>query len=377
MAYVLIGLAVVLLAILVVIIHALFTNPFYRRTNVKTTYRAYFEGDKIVSSNQFDKVSIYSNLICRSDGFVKSGLYMINGRYFNSPRSEGKSVAEIADDIHLLRFDPSNSYIISGDHFTPFYNRSLGIFYYSVLDGSIPASEQDWRNRELPYLQTFAFALSIYDKTDELSTTIVPMGGHAFTPINVYSYPSDTLYSLLYAGAVLSGVELAYLPINTQPIYNLHTQDAAKELLREFSDSLIRHLKDYRHKVFDEKTGLIRADIHLSGTKDITKRENAFYDNVIYWRTMQLADNLGLVELEYNFSTGYKKRIIDSFWLENEGYFLEDLSKASQMGKYCSSDWLIALSTRFIDPTEKSERHYFERSIQYIIETGVAQSFGV
>lgn len=56
MAYVLIGLAVVLLAILVVIIHALFTNPFYRRTNVKTTYRAYFEGDKIVSSNQFDKV---------------------------------------------------------------------------------------------------------------------------------------------------------------------------------------------------------------------------------------------------------------------------------------------------------------------------------
>ena len=373
-AYIGVGVTVLIVS---VIIHAIFTNPFYNLTTVKTTYRARFEGDNIVTSNQFDKVSVCDNPICNSDGFVKSGLYMINSRYFSSPRSKSTSVEGIAADIHNLRFNPQNPYIISGDHFTPFYNRSLGIFYYSALDPTIVTSEQDWRNRELSYLQTLALALSVYDKTDELSTTIVPMGEYTYTPINVYSYPSDTMYSLLYAGAVLSGVEPAYSPTNAQAAYNLHTKDAAKDLLAKFDPSLKRHLKEYQDRVYDNNTGLIRHDIHLSGTKDITKRENAFYDNVIYWRTMQLADKLGLIKIDDTFLANYKKRIIDTFWLEDKGYFLEDQSQAAKDNKYYSSDWLIVLSTRFLDPTNEQERRYFEEPIQHIMETGIAQPFGV
>jgi len=302
---------------------------------------------------------------------------MIDSRYFNSPRSKSKTVEGITEDIHTLRFNPENPYIISGDHFTPFYNRSLGIFYYSTLDPSIKTSDQDWRNRELSYLQTLAFALSVYDKSKELSTTIVPMGGSTFAPINVYAYPSDTMYSLLYAGAVLSGAESAYSPIVSPTLYTLRTQDAARSLLTKYDASLKRHLDEYRNKVYDPATGLIRSDIHLSGTKDITRRENAFYDNVIYWRTLQLAQKLGLVTLDSTFLDTYKQRILKAFWLPEKGYFLEDRSQASLEGQYYSSDWLIILSTRFLDPANEAERQYFTRPINYIEVNGIAQPFGV
>jgi len=360
-----------------IITNAFLTNPFGPFPTVRTPYRARFEGDKIVVRDHSDKIHVCDNAACRGDGFAKSGLYMIDSRYFNSPRSKSKTVEGITKDIHSLRFDPENPYIISGDHFTPFYNRSLGIFYYSALDASIKTDDNDWRNRELSYLQTLAFALSVYDKSEELSTTIVPMGGSTFTPINVYAYPSDTMYSLLYAGAVLTGVEKAYSPITAPPAYTLHTKVAASALLTKYNASIKRHLAEYRSKVYDESTGLVRSDMHLSGTKDITKRENAFYDNVIYWRTLQLAEKLGLTTLDKTFLDDYKQRIIKTFWLADKGYFLEDRSAESVAGNYYSSDWLIILSTRFLDPANESERHYFTQSIDYIEKHGIARPFGV
>lgn len=360
-----------------IITNAFLTNPFGPFPTVRTPYRARFEGDKIVVTDHSDQIHVCSNLACRGDGFAKSALYMIDSRYFHSPKSKSTTVDGIAQDIHTLRFNPENPYIISGDHFTPFYNRSLGIFYYSTLDPSIKTSDADWRNRELSYLQTFAFALSVYDKSKELSTTIVPMGGSTFTPIDVYAYPSDTMYSLLYAGAVLSGVEPAYSPFETAPLYPLRTQEAAKALLARYNGSIKQHLKEYRDKVYDPQTGLIRSDIHLSGTKDITRRENAFYDNVIYWRTLQLAQKLGLITLDKTFLDTYKQRILTTFWLPNEGHFLEDRSAASLANHYYSSDWLIVLATRFLDPSKATERPYFTRSIAYIEQTNIAEPFGV
>lgn len=375
--YGLIGIGIVLAVVIYYIIAAIVTNPFGRFTNVEAPYKARFKDNRIVVDDQSSELRVCKNALCQGSGFVKSGLYMINSRYISSPRSDSKTVEGIAQDIHELRFDPKNPYIISGDHFTPFYNRSLGIFYYPTLDASIKTSENDWRNRELSYLQTLGFALSFYDKADELSTTIVPMGKTKFAPINVYSYPSDTMYSHLYAMAVLSGTEKAYAPIESTAVYDLQTQASSKELFKKYRPSLERHLKEYRSKVYDTKTGMIRSDIHLSGTKDITRRQNAFYDNVVYWRTMQLADKLGLIKLDDKFLHDYKQRILKQFWLADKGYFLEDQSKESIQNKFYSSDWLIALSTGFLDPADENEQQYYIRAIDYIQKNGIAEPFGL
>jgi hypothetical protein len=107
--------------------------------------------------------------------------------------------------------------------------------------------------------------------------------------------------------------------------YPLQTKQEATLLLEENKESLKRHLEKYRRESYDEQTGLIRTDIHLSSAKDIVFRESSFYDNVIMWRTIQLAQELGIIEKDQAFLDGYKQRILKAFWLENEGYFLSEV----------------------------------------------------
>lgn len=352
------------------------TNPFSRWTVVRLPYRARLHGSDLVVDSLVDRVCVSQGLVWRGLAYVKCGLYILETRYVRSPRSHATTVPGIIADIHTLRYNPDNLLVISGDHFTGLFVRNLGVFYYPLLDSSIPSSLDDWKHRQLVYLQSVTYALAVFDEQTSLTTTIVPTGAYRATCINFYAYPSDTLYGMLYALAALRGLEAArpagYRQRSSRQLYARHE---AARLTERYRATLRQHYQRYKATVYDTKRGLIRTDIHLSGAKDITRRQSAFYDNVIFWKTTELAMQLQLIPKDQRFLRQLKQRILRAFWLEEQGYFLEDLSAAAREQHYYSSDWLIVLATGFLSPRKKQERPYFMRSVSYIQAHGIDKPF--
>lgn len=367
----LVGIAVVSLAA------AYITNPFARFSIIRLPYRAKLQEKTIKAIDNNHKLTVRQNIFWRMFAYVQCGVYILTTRYITSPRSDGKTIDQIVADIHTLRFDPNKLLLISGDHFNGLFVRNLGVFYYPMLDRQIPGTAKDWHNRETVYLQTVAYALGVFAKQPKLTTTIVSMGPYSATCINFYAYPSDSLFGILYALAALTRIESAAPYSYGTPIHELDTKDAANTLIDTYKQTLVGLYDSYRSHVFDESTLLIKRTVHLSGAKDITRRYSAFYDNVIFWKTTQLAMKLGIVDTDNTFLRKLKRRIIDTFWLEKEGYFLEDLSDEGIKNKYYSSDWLIVLSTGFLDITNKKERAYYERSVRHIQDHNIDRPFAL
>lgn len=353
---------------------AYFTNPFSSLSIIKRPYVVHIWGKTLRAVNNNDRLKVRQRLWWRVFAIVKCGVHILHTRYISSPRSRGADVEAIIRDIHALRFNPQKLLLISGDHFNGLFVRNLGVFYYPTLDARISG---DWQHRQAVYLQTVAYALGVFSQRPIPVTTIVPTGGYRATCVNFYAYPSDTIYGILYALAALVGDEKAapdaYAPVR----HTLQTVQAARELRARYMPTLQSLYEHYRHKVFDDAAGLVRKDLHLSGAKDITRRASAFYDNVIFWKTTQLAMRFGLIPEDKLFLSALKKRIIATFWLEQEGYFLEDLSKESMAHAYYSSDWLIVLATGFLHPARKQDRPYFTRSISYIQAQNIDQPFAL
>ncbi len=356
---------------------AYLTNPFSRYTLIRRTYRAEMVDGIVKAIDENNKLIISQNLPLRVFAILKNGVHILSSRWHKSPASTASTVRGIIDDIYDLRFDPTKLLLTSGDHFSALFVRNLGVFYYPTLDPALPGNERRWHDRQIVYLQTLAYALGVFAKHDTLTTTIVPTGRHRATCVNFYAYPSDTLYGMLFALASLLGKQTAQPAAYGKSVHTLDTIPAAKLLLKAYQESLAGHYERYQKHVFDKNTGLVSAGVVMSGAKDITKRSSAFYDNVIYWKTTELAMMLGLIPRDKTFLTTLKDRIIDTFWLEDEGYFLEDLSREGKAEKFYSSDWLIVLATGFLSPENEAERHYFERSIGYIQRMKIDKPFAI
>lgn len=366
-----------ILFLVLLFIAAYLTNPFNRFSIIRLSFIATINQKTITTINQNHKLIVRQTPWYKTFALLKNGVHILSSRYVRSPRSSGTSVHSIITDIKMLRFNPDKLLLTSGDHFSALFVRNLGVFYYPTLDRSLKNTVEEWHNRELVYIQTLAYALGVFSKHHELTTTIVPTGRHGATCINFYAYPSDSLYGMLFALAALLGHESAQPERYHRDNYPLDSIDAARLLLDEYHYSLARHYTQYRHKIFDETTGLVSVSIHLSGAKDITRRQSAFYDNVIFWKTTQLAQTLGLIKKDQAFLARLKKQILKTFWLPRDGYFLEDLSPEGKQQKYYSSDWLIVLATGFLKPSAKSEHTYFERSIAYIQKEKIDQPFAL
>ena len=357
---------------------ALLTNPFSRLTIIRRPYIAEMKQDVIEAIDNNHKLIVRSSLPYRLFGIFKNGFHIVASRYIRRPRTNNaETVDEIIDQIYRLRFNPTKLLLTSGDHFSSLFVRNLGVFYYPTLDTQLATTEHHWHNRQLVYLQTLAYALGVFEKTSDLATTIVPTGRWQATCVNFHSYPSDTLYGMLYALAALTGKESARSASYGRDVWKLSTVDAAKLLRKTYAESLTRHYQRYRERAFDETLGLIDPSVTMSGAKDITKRQSSFYDNVVFWKTTQLAMALGLIKNEPGFLAALKERILATFWLNDEGYFLEDLSAEGKQHRYYSSDWLIVLATHFLDPEDNVERDYFERSIAYIRKQNIAKPFAI
>jgi hypothetical protein len=354
------------------------TNPFVRFSIVRDPLVSVplIEGQFSLSERervQLRRAPVYGHI-----AILKSGWHIVTSRFTGGPKAKSSTVDEIIQEIHTVRFKPEEPYLISGDHFSVLYPRSLGVFYHTLMDPRTPLNEKDWQNRQELYLKTTAYALDVYSQSDRLSTTIVPIGPRSVALLNIYATPSDTLYSLLYALKVMQSsdfIEKEY-PFDAPHDYSLNTSSASAHLTTLYKDSLRGHLE--RHNaLIDPQTGLVKTNILLSGTKDITKRQGAFYDNVVLWRTNQLAQELGVVPADQKFLDELKQRILSTYWLEDEGYFLEDLSVESVRDAYYSSDWLIVLMTGFLDITDPKERQYYIRSVEYIQRNAIDQPFGL
>ena len=355
-----------------------FTNPFNKLTIVRSPYQTTYENNEIVLQKQFE-LNIEKGFMYNSFGFIKSGIHIVANVYIGSKKALNDTTDLIIEEIYEKRFNPRYPYLISGDHFSVLYPRSLGIFYLSALDPRILASEEDWVKREKIILQTTAYIIDVFNKNGQPCTTIVPIGPKSVTCINVYAYPSDAVYSVLYALRTMETSEdlLDTYLMDQAPVHELHTTKAAKKLVDENKEELELLIKNYKETVFDYETGLIKKDIHISGTKDIIRRESAFYDNVIYWKTLTLGNQLGITEFKQQDLDQLKKRIITTYWYEKGGYFLEDLSEDSIKYKYYSSDWLVVLFTQFLDPSDPMEREYYEKSVAYIRKEKLAEPFGL
>lgn len=354
------------------------TDPFSRLSIIRRPFIVHIAKDRFITTNNNHRLIVKQQWYWRFFAIVKCGIHIVSSRYVYSPRAKSTDVHGIIADIHHYRFNPKKLLLTSGDHFSALFVRNLGVFYYPMLDGSISSSKHDWQNRQIVYLQTVAYALGVFAKSPVPTTTIVSTGAYTATCVNFYAYPSDTVYGILYALAALLGKQEA-LPGEAYQVQKLalDTTAAAHELLDTYSEILRQLYYHYQETVFSTQSGLVKTDIHLSGAKDITRRSSAFYDNVVYWKTTELAMQLGIIPQDRRFLRDLKKRILKTFWLPEKGYFLEDLSEESKRNAYYSSDWLIVLATGFLHPAKPSELPYFERIVTYIREQHIDEPFAI
>jgi len=366
------------LFLLVCAVYFHITNPFTQRTIIRHPYAVEEKNNILTLEKEFDLVML-KNPGARILGYIKSGYHIISNVYTGSKKATSDDISGIIEEIYAKRYNEVYPFLISGDHFSVLYARSLGIFYYPTMDPRIETSEREWKNRQAMYLKTTAYALDAFEKNGAPCTTIVPLWSGAATCINVYSYPSDSPYSVLFALTTMTDENYfsAMYPLATKKHNILHSKQAATTFSKQHRDGLAKLLNDYRRTVYDPQTGLIRKDIHLSGTKDIIRRQSSFYDNVVYWKTLALAKNLGIIQVPDKELADLKSRILKSFWYKDGGYFLEDLSDDSTKHKYYSSDWLIVLPTQFLDPTDPLEQKYYTKSVAYIQKEELDKPFGL
>lgn len=366
--------SILCLLLIALLVWVYVTNPFNRFTVMRLPFVVH-QLEPLQVTDRLKHLRVHRAWWWRWLAKAKCGLHILHTRYISSPRSAAQTVPAIINDIHALRFRPDKLLLISGDHFNGLFVRNLGVFYYPTLDRAIPATPEQWRNRQLVYAQSVAYALGVFAKHPVPTTTIVETGRYSAVCVNFYAFPSDTVYGILYALAALKGLESAQPAGYAAAVHTLQTPAVAAHLLQAYQSTLQELYNCYRRTAFDETLGLIDPEIHLSGAKDITRRRSAFFDNVIFWKTTQLAMRLGVITDDQAFLRALKKRIISTFWLPEEGYFLEDLSEEGKAQKYYSSDWLIILATGFLDPAKKTDRPYFTRSIAYLQAQAIDRPF--
>lgn len=355
-------------------------NPFHRFSRFKAPYAAQVHKKRSIRLLSIGTLTVLGNPFHRVYAYFISALYIF---FYALPRGRQLRkrptvvLPELIRTICRKRFHTGLPYLISGDHFFPLYPRSLGVFYAPAFDPRTALDQDEWEKRQMMLVKTTAFALDVFSRIGDVYTTVVPVGRRSVIPINVYSYPSDTLYSMLFGLHSLMTSEgfNRIFPFSSSSEFFLMTKAEAQRLLDRYRADLQLLFSRYLQTVYDSESGLVVKHRHFSGTKDITRRESSLYDNVMVWATITFGKTLGVLQGDVPDPNELKRRIVDTFWLEKEGYFLEDLSEESLRDRYYSSDWLVCQFTGFLSPQKKSEQRYFTRSVAHIRDTGLAEPF--
>lgn len=327
--------AIAILSALVV--YGLAADPYSSDSFVETPFTTTFENGQVVLHQHFTP-HVYSGWLANAIGYAEQALLVVWDR-IRSPKEPAGTVQSITAAIYAQRFDPSKPYLISGDQFGELYPRNLTIFYQGMLDPHTALNSTDWHNRERIAVQSLAYALSVTQQLKYPVTTFVPITPRGVIATDFWDYPSDTMYSLFQ---LLQNLEA-----------NPDTRAAAQQLQRQYGGGLETAYRQYLHTVRDPKTGLIRSDIFLSSARDAAQRQSSFYDNVILWRTEQLATQLGFDTVTSDELTSLRQTIMGRYWNRSAGHFIDDVAPGNQQSY--SSDWLIALPTGFLNSNDPAD----------------------
>ena len=361
-------------AFVLVVFHAWLhiTNPYAGWNVVQQPYKTAVTNGSITIQKQFT-LRAYSSSPAQLLGYYKQGFLIAQNTFIGGRPVAATTLDGIERALHRERFDPAKPYLISGDQFSVLYPRNLGVFYSSLLDPYTADGQQDWENRQRIYLQSALYALDAFASEKALTTTVVPIGPKSavLTEVHPGSVPSDSLYGILYALDALRDQ-------NRYPAaqYKLEAVGAVRDILEQRRSDLQLLLGIYLRQVRDPQTGLVKRGINISGARDGVLRDSSFYDNVILWKTLQLADTLGIQATPDADLTALRDKIIHIYWDDREGHFRDDQSSRPANQNY-SSDWLIVLPTGFLDVADPADRMYMTRSHDFILAQGIAKPFPI
>lgn len=333
-----------------------FTNPYAKQNIIQQPYQTYIQDGKVKYQENF-RLKVHGGPIADLLGYYKSGLLIVQNSLFGSRPVPGNNPAEITQNIHQLRFDPSKPYLISGDQFSVLYVRNLGVFYNRLLEPDIALNQQDWENKQRIYLQSVLYGIDGLSASRTPKTTVVPIGPRSavLTQVHPGSYGSDSVYGLLYALERIHDEDAS-----KDGRYRLQTKASAEQITRERINQLQQIASDYLTTVRDPRTGLVKTNLDLASARDGVTRNSSLYDNIVMWKTLELADKLGIRETSDQELTGLRQRILSTYWNDQTGCFIDSINNPNSY----SSDWLIAMPTEFLDPSQDKDR--LGRCITYI-----------
>jgi len=363
------------------------SDPYFKDSKVSSPFKAEVSKDGDIHLKKGIRPHFVDNVFSRVSGYIRTGLriplYSLLTPEAPFPGNENQIIAA----IHAQRFNPDKPYVITGSHYSDLYVRNMGVFFNALLDPRIPSTPQDWENRQRLALQTIAYDIAFIEQAGKAVTTIVPLNAHEFTGLNIYEYPSDANFAILYTLNALTDTEFIAksFPIYTQQ-NNLKTPEefgnisgelqtvlAGQMLLDDSREALSSSLNHYLEFAFDPELRLIKKDVFLSSARDGVKRKSAFYDNVILWATVQLADSLQIAHSPTPDREIWKQSIVEAFWDEELGIFKDDLS--DQPETQFSADSLIVTSTGFLDLKRSDERIKLQLIVAYIQAEKLDQPF--
>ncbi|MFH1916398.1 MAG: hypothetical protein ABIJ21_03980 [Nanoarchaeota archaeon] len=192
-------------------------------------------------------------------------------------------------------FDPKKQFFrTSTGHFNQFYSRDFGLCTGPLLKLGYKGEVH----------RTLQYALSIFSRHNAITTQITPDN----IPVNSFHQSTDSLPFLLRSLRLAKATDLV-------EVYRPFLQEQALE---------------YKEKVIDSSTGLVKSHRYFSSMKDGYKRNSSCYDNCCASLLQQELNSLHLRNplKKYN----YEKLILDNFW--NGKYFYDDLDK----DKYVAGD---------------------------------------
>ena len=351
--------------VLVIFFHAWLSlvNPYARWNIAQQPFSTSVQTNGQISYTQHYQPRVCTNLLCDLLGYYRQGFLIIQNTYIGGRPAKGDTAAQIIDYIHRVRFDPRKPYLISGDQFSVLYLRNLGVFYNQLLDPATAHNARDWENRQRLYVQSVLYGLASLSKDNTPKTTAIPIGPKAIVTTQVHpgGVGSDTVYGVLYALDAMQ-TDKGHAPYPNQ------TKQTAAHIIHSHQADLRHMVVSYQEAVQDPQAKLVKKDLHLASARDGVIRSSSFYDNVILWKTLALADKMGIHRTDTKMLDEMKMHIIAAYWDEQHGYFHNAADDDS-----FSSDFLIAYVTKFLDLHTASDLEKTKRVISYVQKHHIAE----
>lgn len=338
------------------------SNPYAAVNFVQQPFTTKLENGQITYRQHFTPRVLsdpFSDLL----GYYRQGFLIVQNTLFGGKEIKKDTPERIIDTIHTIRFDPSKPYLISGDQFSVLYARNLGVFYNQLLDPNTAHNAEDWENRQRIYLQSVLYAIEGLSQGDTPRTTLVPIGPRSMTYTTVHpgDYGSDTVYGLLYAMEMMSRERTS-----DNGTYSIQTQSSIQRILREKKQK-VRHILDvYLRYVQDPETKLVRTNQKLAAARDGVSRHGSMYDNIVLWKTLSLANQLGVKATPQAELDAMKRTIKDNYWDEEKGHYHNDTKDTT-----FSSDWLLGFPTGFFSLKDPIDLQRTKRIVAFIENNGL------